>query len=147
VLFLIERFGPVLAGVSFFFANLLWLGLSVTEAEWGNRLLDRVIQASVVLAAFWGIAITLLMGMDSKPVIGHLKRLRYYRTLVHYFEESLFASLFLLLVTILIEPLSKKISPTGLSSVWIGAGVWALLTAVRTYAVLGGLLVHASEEK
>jgi hypothetical protein len=109
-------------------------------------MLDRVIQASVVVTAFWGIAITLLMGIDAKPVISRLKRIGYYRFVVQYFEESLFASLFLLLVTIVLEPLSRKVSPIALTSVWLGAGVWALLTAVRTYAVLGSLLTRASEE-
>jgi len=146
MLFFLERYGPLLAGVLLFLANVTSLDLSVSDAEWGNRMLDRVIQASVVFVAFWGIAITLLMGMDAKPVIGRLKRLGYFRTVVHYFEESLFASLVLLLVTILLEPLSKKLSPVAVSSIWVGAGVWALLTTVRTYAVLGSLLVHASEE-
>jgi hypothetical protein len=146
MLFFLERYGPFLAGVLLFLANLMWLELSVSDAEWGNRMLDRVIQASVVFVAFWGIAITLLMGIDTKPIIGRLKRLGYYRTVVRYFEESLFASLFLLLVTILLEPLCKKLSPVAISAVWVGAGVWALLTTVRTYAVLGSLLAHASED-
>ncbi|HET8922082.1 MAG TPA: hypothetical protein VFN26_03695 [Candidatus Acidoferrum sp.] len=146
MLFLFEKFGPTIAGVLFFLANLTWVGRSVYGAEWGNRLLDRVVQVSAVGVAFWGIAITLLMGMDTKPVIGHLRRLDYYRTVIYYFEESLFASLSLLVTTALLEPLSRRFSPVAMTSVWLGAGVWALLTAVRTYAVLGSLLARASAE-
>ena len=109
-------------------------------------MLDRVIQASSVCVGFWGIAITLLMGMDSKPVVGRLKRLGYFRAVVHYFQESLFASIALLLITIVFEPVSKKLPALTVCSVWLGTGVWALLTIVRTYAVLGSLLAHASEE-
>lgn len=143
MLFVLEKYGPVFGGLLLFLANMIWLGFSVSEADWGNRMLDRVIQASVVCVAFWGVAITLLMGMDTKPVITRLRRLGYYRTVVHYFEESLFASLVLLLATILLEPLSKRVSPVVVSGVWVGAGVWALLTTVRTYAVLGSLLSHS----
>jgi len=146
MLFLLEKHGPIVAGLLFIITNQIWLRISVIDAEWGNRMLDRVIQASVVCVAFWGIAITLLLGMDTKPIIGRLKRLNYYRTIVHYFEESLFASLSLLFMTILLEPASKKLSAVAVSAVWIGVGIWALLTAVRTYAVLGGLLVHSSED-
>ena len=145
LLFLLEKYGPAFGGLLLFLVNLVWVGLSTSNAEWGNRLLDRVIQASAVGVAFWGIAITLLMGMDAKPVIGHLKRLGHYRIVVHYFEESLFSSLSLLFITILLEPLSKKVSPVAMSSFWLGSGAWALLATARTYAVLGRLLSHSSE--
>jgi hypothetical protein len=91
-------------------------------ASWGNPLLDRVIQASGMGSAFGGIAITLLIGLDTKPVVIRLKAVGYYKVVVRYFGECLFATFILLLCSILMEPLSGHASPVLLSAslVWSG---------------------------
>jgi hypothetical protein len=136
-----ERFVPILGGLACFFANIAWLKFVLTDhSEWGNRLLDRVILASSVGVAFWGIAITLLIGMESKPIVENLKRLRYFGIVVRYFSESLFATLLLLLMSVLLEPLSKEGQAVLLSSVWVGLGAWTLMATVRAYLVLTKML-------
>jgi len=145
-LFLAERYGPVLLGGLFFAFDALWLHITILDVEWGNRLLDRVIQASAVGAAFWGVAITLLIGMDTKRVVGSLKRLGYYRDVVRYFGESLFACFGFLLLSVLLEPSSKMLSPVFLSALWAGACVWAVASTARTYYILTALLMRAADE-
>lgn len=137
----LEKYGPLFVAALCFLGNAVWLRFALVEhGEWSNRLLDRVIQATSVGAAFWGIAITLLIGMESQPIICTIKKLGYFRVLVRYLSEALFASFLLLLLSVLLEPLCKKISPTILTSVWLGLGMWALLTALRTYSALTKLL-------
>jgi hypothetical protein len=138
-----ERFGPVVVAVIGFFANVVWLRFDLmAHAEWSNRLIDRVIQATSVSAAFWGVAITLLIGMQFQPILITIKRLGYFRLLVRYLSETLFASVWLLLLSVLFEPLSKRFSPIILSSLWLGLGIWALLTALRSYSALIKLLAR-----
>lgn len=116
------------------------------HADWGNRLLDRIIQATAVGVAFWGIAITLLIGLESKPIIVRLKRIDYFRFVVQYFAESLFACLGLLFVSVLLEPLSKKASGEFASSVWLSLGVWALFATVRTYVIWTKIISRSAQE-
>jgi hypothetical protein len=119
--------------------------LALLNADWGNRLLDRVIQASAMGAAFWGVAITLLIGMDAKPVVIRLKAVGYYKVVVRYFGECLFATFVLLLLSILLEPLSSRLSPELLTGFWLGAAMWTIAATVRSYVVLANILVRASE--
>ena len=138
---LAERFVPVLGGLVCFWANIAWLKFVLTDhLEWGNRLLDRVIQASSVGVAFWGIAITLLIGMESKPIVENLKKLRYFGIIVRYFSESLFATFLLLLMSVFLEPLSRGGQAVLLSSVWVGFGAWTLMATIRAYLVLTKML-------
>jgi hypothetical protein len=115
------------------------------DASWGNRLLDRVIQASAMGAAFWGVAITLLIAMDAKVVVVRLKTVGYYKIVVRYFGECLFATFALLLLSMLIEPLSDRVPPALLSALWFGAAVWVVLATVRSYVVLTNLLLRGAE--
>jgi hypothetical protein len=141
--FFSERFGPLAVGALAFLANSCWFHFVVLEhPDWGNRLLDRVIQAASVGVAFWGIAITLLIGMESKPIVQTLKKLDYFGVVVRYFFEALFATFLLLALSVLFEPLCMRVSTSTLSSVWIALGLWALLTTLRTYVVLAKILVR-----
>jgi hypothetical protein len=56
----------------------------VAHPDWGNRLLDRVIQSASVGVAFWGIAITLFIGMESKTIVVTLRKLGYFGVVVRY---------------------------------------------------------------
>jgi hypothetical protein len=143
---LAERFGPLACGGIVFLGETALFRISLFQAEWSNRLLDRVIQASAVGAAFWGIAITLLIGMDAKRVVGRLRRVGYYKLVVDYFGESLFAAFALMLISILIEPLSHHVSEVLLSGCWLGIAVWATATATRTYFTLTAILKSVVEE-
>ena len=138
-------YSPFVIGGLVFFSHLWWFRFSLLEASWGNRLLDRVIQASAMGAAFWGVAITLLIGMDAKPVVIRLKSVGYYKIVVRYFGESLFATFVLLLLSLSLEPLSSRISPQLLTGFWLGAAGWAITATVRSYVVLANILVRASE--
>lgn len=129
-----------------FGAEAFWLRTLLFRADWSNRLLDRVIQASVVGVAFWGIAITLLIGMDAKSLIVRLKRVGYYKLLVSYLGESLFACFVILLLSVVLEPLNGVIKPIILSSLWFGAGAWAAATTFRTFIILIRLLSQAADE-
>ncbi|HXA78702.1 MAG TPA: hypothetical protein VNV41_16325 [Candidatus Acidoferrales bacterium] len=140
-----EVYSPVVFGGFGFFMQLWWLKFSLLDASWGNRLLDRVIQASAMGTAFWGVAITLLIGMDAKPVVIRLKAVGYYKIVVRYFGECLFATFVLLLLSILLEPLSSRVSPVLLTGFWLGAATWAIATTVRSYVVLANILVRAAE--
>lgn len=130
-----------------FLSNAVWLHFSLTEhGEWYNRLLDRVIQATAVGAAFWGLTLTLLIMLESKPVILSLKKERYLSFVVKYFAESLFACVFLLISSVAIEPLSKKASPELLTSIWMALVTWSLFSSLRSYLVLTQILYRSSEE-
>jgi hypothetical protein len=140
---ILEKYIPVTLGVFGFFVNAFWIKFALLDhPEWGNRLLDRVIQAASVGVAFWGIAITLFIGMESKPIFQTLRKLGYLRLIVNYFWEALLSTLLLLSLSVLLEPLSKKFSPLVLSSLWIALGVWALVTTFRTYMTLRKILVR-----
>jgi hypothetical protein len=143
---LAEMYGPLVLGGLMFLGEAAWLRILIFQATWTERLLDHVIQISAVGAAFWGVAITLLIGMDAKRVVGRLRRTGYYRLVVRYFGESLFASFALMLLSVLITPLSPRLSPLLLSGLWLGTAVWAIATAIRTYVVLTNLLISAAEE-
>lgn len=139
----VERYSPIALGVLSFLANTLWFRFALlNHPEWGNRLLDRVIQAASVGVAFWGIAITLFIGMESRPIVENLKRLGYFRVVVRYFCEALFATFLLLSLSVLLEPLSRQLSPTTLSSLWIAVGVWTLVATFRTYTILSKILTR-----
>jgi len=147
VALLVERCGAPSVGLLLFLVNFAWFHLSIFDhADLGNRLLDRVIQASSVGVAFWGVAITLLIGMETKPVIVTLKKLGYFAYVVQYFSESLFACFSLLLVSVLLEPLSKQLSSLVCSSIWLGVGAWTLLATLRTYIVLAKILNRTAQE-
>ncbi len=133
-------------GVLSLLGNSLLFKFVVLDADWGNRLLDRVIQVSSVGAAFWGVAITLLIGMENRPVVVRLRKLGYYKVVVRYFGESLFASFVLLFLSVLLEPLTKLFSASALSGLWMGAGAWAIASTFRTYSVLTNLLIRTAEE-
>ncbi len=105
-----------------------------------------MIQASAVGAAFWGLTLTLLIMIESKPIVVNLKRVRYFRFVVEYFAESLFACVFLLISSVAIEPLSKKASPELLTSIWMAFVVWVLFSSLRSYRVLTHILYRASEQ-
>lgn len=140
---IVEKYFPFTLGVFGFFTNAFWLRFALLDhPEWGNRLLDRVIQATSVGVAFWGIAITLLIGMESKPILQTLKKVGYFRVVVNYFSEALLATLLLLSLSVLLEPLSRKFSPVVVSSLWIAIGAWSLVTTFRTYATLRKVLVR-----
>jgi hypothetical protein len=126
--------------------NSLWLHFVIIDHEWGNRLLDRVIQATAVGVAFWGIAITLLIGLESKPVVIRLKRLGYFVLVVRYFAESLFACVALLFLSVVLEPLSKLGSVELLSSTWFSLGAWSVVTTVRTYVVWTKIIYRSAQE-
>jgi hypothetical protein len=139
----VERYGPLASGMLGFLVNNFWFRFTLLDhPDWGNRLLDRVIQATSVGVAFWGIAITLFIGMESRPLIENLKRLGYFRVVVRYFCEALFATFLLLSLSVLLEPLTRQLSPMMLSSVWIALGVWALVTTFRTYTVFSKILAR-----
>lgn len=124
-----------------FLVNFGWLHFIVADhPDWGNRLLDRVIQAASVGVAFWGIAITLLVGMESKPIISDLKRIGYLRLMVQYFSEALFVTFLLLVISVFLEPLSKEFSGLALTSLWLAAGAWALFATLRSYVALAKTL-------
>jgi hypothetical protein len=130
-----------------FVSNTTWLHFILTKhGDWYNRLLDRMIQASAVGAAFWGLTLTLLIMIESKSIVVNLKRIRYFRFVVEYFAESLFTCVFLLISCVAIEPLSKRIWPEMLTSVWAAFVVWSLLSSMRSYLVLTQILYRASEQ-
>jgi hypothetical protein len=129
-----------------FTGEIAWLRVLLFQSDWSDRLLDHVIQVSAVGAAFWGVAITLLIGMDSKRIVGRLRRTGYYRLVVQYFGESLFATFSLMLLSVLVEPLAQWAPPVLLSGLWLGSGVWAITTTVRTYAILTNLLMRAGDD-
>jgi hypothetical protein len=140
---ILEKHGAIFIALLCFVGNAVWIHFILLDhAEWSNRLLDRVIQATSVSAAFWGVTITLLIGMESQAIISTIKRLGYFRLIVRYLSESLFASFLLLLLSVLLEPLCKRLSPVILTSLWLAFGAWALLTALRTYSVLTKLLAR-----
>jgi hypothetical protein len=144
---ILERYSGALAAVLCFLANSLWVHFALMDhAEWGNRLLDRVIPATAVGVAFWGIAITLLIGLESKSVVVQLKRIGYFRLIVQYFGESLFACLALLFLSVVLEPLSKRVSSEFVSSVWLSLGVWAFFATVRTYIVWTNIILRSAQE-
>jgi hypothetical protein len=116
------------------------------HAEWGNRLLDRVIQATAVGVAFWGIAITLLIGLESKPVVIRLKKVGYFVLVVRYFAESLFACVALLFLSVVLEPLSKLGYTELLSSIWFSLGAWSVITTLRTYVVWTKIISRSAQE-
>jgi hypothetical protein len=88
-----ERYVPIILGVLAGLVNSAWIGFVLTNhLDWGNRFLDRVIQATSVGVAFWGIATTLFIGMESKPVVGMLRRLGYFGIAIRYFSETLIAT-------------------------------------------------------
>jgi hypothetical protein len=141
--FALEQYGPLTLGALGFLGNALWFRFALLDhPEWGNRLLDRVIQAASVGVAFWGIAITLFIGMESKPIVETLRRLGYFGVVVRYFSEALFATFLLLAVSVLLEPLSTQLSAVTLSSAWIALGVWAIATTLRTYVMLTKILTR-----
>jgi hypothetical protein len=140
-----EMYSPLVLGGLVFFSQLWWLKFSLLEASWGNRLLDRVVQASAMGAAFWGVAITLLIGMDAKPIVTRLKAVGYYRIVVRYFGECLFATFMLLLFSVLLEPFSNRISSQLLTGFWLGAAIWTIAATVRSYVVLANILVRSAE--
>ena len=136
-----EKYGPIAAGAACFLANSVWLRFVLTDQQdWTNRLIDRVIQATSVGVAFWGIAVTLFIGMESKPIVITLKKLGYFSLVVRYFCESLYATFLLLLLSVLLEPLSRHLWPMGWSSMWVALGVWCLLTTARTFLTLTRVL-------
>lgn len=140
-----EMYAPLALGAIMFVSEFWGVKFALLDAGWGNRLLDRVIQASAMGTAFWGIAITLLIGLDTKPVVTRLKTVGYYKIVVRYFGECLFATFVLLLLSILMEPLTSHVSPFLLSASWFGAAVWAVAATVRSYVVLANLLTRAAE--
>ncbi len=105
-------------------------------------MLDRVVSTASVGVMFWGIAVTLLIGLEDKRIVQRLKRVGEYSTIVWYFFESLFACLALLVLSILLEPLNTPGSATLLSGLWLGACVWAATTVVRTFVILMGILIR-----
>jgi len=138
-----EKYAPLTVGALTFLANIGWFRFALLDhTDWANRLLDRVIQASSVGFAFWGIAITLLIGMESKPVVVTLRKIGYLGFIVRYFSEALFATFFLLVGSALLEPLSKRLWPMGLSSAWLAIAVWALLTTLRSFVTLTNILAR-----
>jgi hypothetical protein len=144
---LLERYSGYVAALFSFFVNFAWLHFALLDhADWGNRLLDRIIQATAVGVAFWGIAITLLIGLESKPIIIELKRIDYFRMVVQYFAESLFACLALLFVSVLLEPLSRKLSGELVSSIWLALGVWALFATIRTYVIWTRIISRSAQD-
>ena len=143
LLFIAEKFGPAVLAVASFFSSVYWLQFALGEASWSNRILDRVVNASSAGVMFWGIATTLLIGLDEKQIIQRLRKVGEYHTVVWYFAESLFACLFLLLLSIIVEPLSTNTTAILLSGLWIGACVWAVATVVRTFIGLILILLRA----
>ncbi len=138
-----EQYGPLVLGALSFLGNIFWFRFALLDhPEWGNRLLDRVIQAASVGVAFWGIAITLFIGMESKPIVETLRKLGYFSLVVRNLFEALFATFLLLSLSVLLEPLSRRLSAVTLSSVWIALGVWALMTTLRTYVMLSKILAR-----
>ena len=106
---LMERYSGYVSALLCFLLNLFWFHFALMDhGDWSNRLLDRIIQATAVGVAFVGTAITLLISLESKAIIVRLKKIAYFRIVVQYFAESLFASVALLLVSILLEPLSRR---------------------------------------
>ena len=139
----IEQYSPLALGALGFLGNTFWFRFALLDhPEWANRLLDRVIQAASVGVAFWGIAITLFIGMESKPIVETLRKLGYFGMVVRYFCEALFATFLLLALSVLLEPLSAQLSAVTLSSAWIALGIWALLTTLRTYVMLTKILIR-----
>lgn len=140
---LFERYGPLGVSIAAFVANTWWFRFALLDhGDWANRLLDRTIQATSVGVAFWGVAITLFLGMDAKPVLLRLKELGYFKFIVRYFSEALFAALTLLLISVLFEPLWQITSRVALSSTWVAIGFWALTTTVRSFSILTKMLVR-----
>jgi hypothetical protein len=138
-----EQYGPLAFGVLTAIGNTVVFRFALLDhPDWGNRLLDRVIQAASVGVAFWGIAITLFIGMESKPIVGNLKKLGYFGLIVRYFSEALIATFLFLTLSVLLEPLSKRFLPIVLSSLWLAFGVWALATTIRTYVLLTKILTR-----
>jgi len=75
----LERSSGIIGALLSFLANSFWIHFALMDhAEWGNRLLDRVIQATAVGVAFWGIAITLLIMLETKPIVVELKKINYF---------------------------------------------------------------------
>ena len=144
---MLERGSGIIGALLCFLANSFWLHFALMDhAEWGNRLLDRVIQATAVGVAFWGIAITLLIALETKPIVVQLKKIDYFRLVVQYFAESLFACLGLLIVSVVLEPLSRKVSSEFVSSVWLSIGVWAFVATVRTYVVWTKIISRSAQD-
>ena len=142
-LLVLESFGPIACGMMFFAVDSLWLRIGILDSDWGGRLIDRVIQASVTGVAFWGVAITLLLGMDSKRIVVRLKRANYFILMVRYFSESLFACLLTVILSVILEPLLKHADLTG---IWLATCLWALLAVARTFVILSSLLIRSASE-
>jgi hypothetical protein len=136
----IEKVGPLLLGLLFFGMNLLWWQYALKDTDVTKSLLDRVVQASSVFVGFWGIAITLLLGMNDNQLVRHLRSTGYYIAIVKYFGEGFLASLVMLALSIVLDPFATIISRLLLSSAWIGVAVWALLTTLRSYVIFTKLI-------
>lgn len=118
----------------------------VIEGEVGQRLVDRVVQASSVGVAFWGIALTLLIGMEAKRIVQRLKKVHYYSLVVAYFTHALFASLVLLVASVSIEVVMGLLDPQLVSSIWLGLSLLALISVGRAYVVLAKILARMADE-
>ena len=141
-----ELYTPLALGAIMFVSEFCEVKFALLNAPWGNRLLDRVIQASAIGTAFWSVAITLLIALDSKPVVIRLKSGGYYKIVVRNLGECVLVMFVLLLLSIVMEPLSNQFSPVLLSACWFGAAVWAVAAAVRSYVVLADVLLRVAEQ-
>lgn len=137
---IVERDGPVIVGILAIFTDLRWLHLNIIHQTWTDNLLNRVITAAAIVLTFWGIAVTLLIAMESRQTIVRLKRLGFYVRVVQYFSEGFVASFILLILSILLQPVSGGPRESLWSASWFGCAIWATLAAVRSYLIFSRLL-------
>lgn len=92
--------------ITVFFCPYLWL----LQATWKDSLIDKVVAACAILAAYLLTAATILPAIDEKSIVRKLREWRYYTYILRYISRAAWAAGLLLLLSLSCIPFTESLN-------------------------------------
>jgi hypothetical protein len=139
----IERLYPSVLGLAAAACSASASPLNLFTASWRDALLEKVIAAFGILAAYLLTAIALLPALEDKSIVRKLKAWGYFSWFVDFMREALWSAGALIILSFAFVPLAEGTAPSHLSQlkaflsdIWWGLLVFATASIHRVTRLL-----------
>jgi hypothetical protein len=120
--FLLEQWGPALAGTLCGFFGWKFGYLHLLSVSWSAAFLDRVLTVAAILIGYLVAVVAILPAVNEKYIVQKLKSWGYFQILVGYFGSAIWSSFLVLGLSVL--PL---VMPFAIKGNWTVDGVFSAI--------------------
>ena len=107
--YVVERGGPLLAGIGCGFVGWHFGYMHLLSVSWGGTFLDRILTMTAIIIGYSIAVVAILPATDNKYIVQKFKSWGYFRILVSYFGSAIWSAFSLLALSIIPFTLSYAV--------------------------------------